>query len=191
MPHYEEGGKDRGGQAGDEGSPSPVLPPRLRSLGGKEPVPSVRSARRRVRWGRVFGASVVLVCGMAILAAAAVLVLASPGNGLEPQFPLTPLWHGVSGLRLSLLGQGGEDYGAMPGAKMATGWRSQLERFNFREFNFGEFNFGKFNFGKFKFGEVNFEEVNFEGSNFGELNLGERDNADDDEGADEGTGPLQ
>lgn len=129
---YEERTETAGGQAGGGGSSSLsslALPPRLRSNGrsGK------RRNRRRVRWGRVFGASVALMCALAMLAAAA-LAYFFPGDRLEGSpLPLAPLWQGASGLGLFLPWQGEEGGGMMPGVrmKMATAWRSRLERFSF------------------------------------------------------------
>lgn len=69
-----------------------------------------------------------LVCGLTMLTAA-VFPHFFWGDGLEVPFPLIPLWQGASGLALFLLGKG-ED-GTMLGTKMATTWKSQLERFKF------------------------------------------------------------
>lgn len=130
MTRYEEEG-ERDGQTGDTGFSSPVPPPRLRSRGGKTPS-GRRATRRRVRWARVLGASVTLICVLTMLMVAG-FAYVFPGDGLElglePSFPLAPLWQGVSGFGLCLLGQGEDD--TVPGTTLATAWKSRLERFNF------------------------------------------------------------
>lgn len=130
MTLYEERKEASGEQGGDGVPPSPALPPRLRPRGGRKPGP--RATRRRVRWARVFGAFVALVCALVMLAAAvSARFFSAGGYGFESPFPVTQLWQSVSGLGLLSLWQ--VEDGTVPGAEMAAAWRSRLERFRFGE----------------------------------------------------------
>eukprot|EP00752_Nemacystus_decipiens_P007785 g6953.t1 len=126
MTLYEERRGAVGGHTGGGGLSSLALPPRLRSgvRSGK------RATRRRVRWARVFGASVSLACALTALTAAVSSFLFPAEDGLELPLPLIPLWQGFSGLGLFLLWRGEGD-GATLGAEMTAAWRSRLERFSF------------------------------------------------------------
>lgn len=91
----------------------------------------------RMRWGRVIGATVALVCGLAALSAVARTFFSPPQESVEEPVPsLAAMWQAVavalSGMRafFSFGGDGGLGEAAWrgAGAKMATVWGSGRER---------------------------------------------------------------
>ncbi|CAB1100573.1 unnamed protein product [Ectocarpus sp. CCAP 1310/34] len=118
-------------QGGDLRSPSPV-PPR----GGNSHGVRARG-KIRMRWGRVIGATVALVCGLAALSAVPGTFFSPPQESVEEPVPsLAAIWQAVavmlSGMRafLSFGGNGGLGEAAwrVAGAKMTTVWGSGRER---------------------------------------------------------------